>query len=229
MVTFQTVTPGRAASEIFKTPSDPAASVFSASQARPEGSQLLIRSLEKDIQRIQGFKTQLSPSKARRLAEIRAELQDIKPSNQPQVKALREAKKIELNTEAYKILGKKFVDIDADPTLKQIKKDIDALLEPPLRGEKKARLERLRKLEQTALAEVLKRPGLTTLRSLDTIVRQILILTPPRLIGELSSAERREYDRLVAEGNAHAGTEVFLPSKKELKIERIQATIARLG
>lgn len=229
MVTFQTVTPRLAATVLFNTPADPASSVFSASQVRPEGNQLLIQGFEKDIQRIQGFKTDLTAANASRLAEIRAELKNIKPATNPELKALYDARKLALNTEAFKILGKKYIDIDSDPALAQIKKEIDALLEPPLRGEQKTRLDRLRRLEKTAVADIVSRPGIVTLKALDKIVRQIAILAPPRLIGELTPAERRDYDRLAAKGNAHAGTEVFLPAEKHLKIEKIQDMIARLG
>lgn len=292
MTDIFTISSQTLSSAVFSTPANTADALQLAGRPNPDANAAVVRALEKDIQRIQGFNTNLSPAKNRRLAEIRADIESInaKRSSNPSAKARQEAQLLKLNTEAFKILGKKFVDFEgpklnlppaenrrlneiraeiasinsnpsADPQerqqqnaqlvglnaeafrilgktltelegeekLKEVKDKIDTLLEPPLRGEKKARLERLRKLSETALGDFLNRGSSSALRRLDNIERQIALLVPPRIIGELTVSERREYDALVKQGNDIAGTEAFLPSKKLLQIEKIQATIARLS
>ncbi|GAK43748.1 tetrapyrrole methylase [Tepidicaulis marinus] len=192
-------------------------------------NELIVAGIEKQIQRLQGFNPNISEPQSRRLAEARAEIQQIERNQSPAGLSDRlEKRRIQLFEESYKILGKRYVDIDSNPKLKEIQDKIDALLEPPLRGEKQARLERLRKLEQNYQRQFFRNPGNeSNIRQLTNTTRQIASLVPPRLFNELSPAERREYDALAKQGNDIAGTEVFLSSQTQIKIESLQRTIGR--
>lgn len=205
--------------------------IFSAAQAGgANGNQLVVDGLNRDIQRIQGFRTVTSQADNQRLAELRAEIQAIENSATPiGFEDQTKARRVELYTQAYRILGKTYVDIEGDVTLSRYKDQIDALLEPRLVGAKKTRLDQLRSLEAQARRDFFASGSETIVRRLNNLAGQISQLVPPRLIGELSASERQQYDRLVSEANAYAGTEVFLPSTKMLKIENLQRTIGRIA
>jgi len=207
--------------------------VFATAQQGTNSNQVIADGLSKEIQKIQGFRTDITPANEARLAAIKTEIEKIDGNTTPQDADLQErtaARRLELNTEAFKILGKTYVDIDGTPELKAVKDKIDDLLEPPLRGDKKDRLIRLRKLEKTAFQSFFANPeSLTAATQLRSVSIQIAQLVPPRLVTELTLSERREYDALAAEGNQLAGTEAFLPAAKKLKIEKLQRTIGRLN
>lgn len=194
-------------------------------------NQLVSQGLEKEIQRLQGFKTNLGAPQLKRLAEVKAEIQNIESKfNSLSMPDYIKAKHTRLNEEAYKILGKTYVDVEADPKLDAVKSKIDALLEPQLRGAKKTRLDNLRKYEKNLQGQFFQSPNNTTLlRQISNVGKQIANLVPPRLISELTPAERRTYDGLVKELNTKAGTEVYQNSTTQLKIENIQKTIGRFG
>jgi len=209
------------ASAIFNGPSD--ATMREAVRASLKG-------LDRELNRLLGFKSDFTPAQQKRLDVLKAEIAKIEAVGKEKGLDPNDAKRrAERYQEAYRIMGKDFVDVGTDPELEVLANAIDTLLEPKLQGAKKQRLERLRKLEENYLEALGRSPTSETLRrQLRNAKVQIGKLIPPRQIKELSLAERREYDALVEQINAAAGTEYQLDSKKRIRADQIRASMAEL-
>src|SRR5690606_8623749 len=107
---------------------------------------------------------------------------------------------------------------------------VDALLEPALRGGQKQRLEQLRKLSGNLMEQLSERPeSATTRRQLGNVEAQIRKMLPPRSVASLSLEERRQYDELVDRANQIAGTEYLIESKKRIRIDQLRQTMSQIA
>lgn len=203
-----------------------AASLFNES----DQTEMTLRAMERDIKRLQGLKVDITPADAEQLAKHEDLIKRIDARAGPDgLSALEREDRAEAYRAAFEILGKEFVDVEADSVLKDLVKQVDTLLEPRLQGEKKARLERLRKLQTNLeVSYIGGNRSQTLVRQINNVLKQIETLVPPRLMSELSPGEKRDYDRLVDQANARAGVEMILPSRKRERIEQIQAAMSRL-
>lgn len=192
---------------------------------------ITLKSLENDIKRLQGFKVKVTPADAKQLAKFEDEITRLEARAGPDgLTSSQIDDRADLYKSAYKILGKEFVDIENDPDLKDINKQINTLLEPKLRGPNKDRLDRLRKLQNhLEISYIGGNKSQRLLSQLNNVLKQISDLVPPRLISELSPSETREYDGLVEKLNNKAGVEMVLPSRKRSQIEKLQSTMSQLG
>lgn len=192
---------------------------------------LTLKAMERDIKRLQGLKTEITPADAEQLAKYEDEITRIEARAGPEGLSSDEIEdRAELYRAAYKILGKEFVDLEADDVLKGLNDEVDALLEPKLDGSKKTRLENLRKISlNLGEAYLAGNTSQTLLTQVANVEKQIESLTPPRLMSELSNSELREYDALVEKVNEQAGVEMILNSTKRARIEKIQSAMTQLG
>lgn len=205
--------------------------VFTINQASgADTNQLLAQSLKREIDRLQGYKTDLTPAENKRLAKLQADIQRINESAGPDGLSLdRHEDRAELYREANAILGKPYVDIEADPELSEMVAQVDTLLETKYRGATKKRLENLRALEEKFYQSYYNGNTSATLaRQIANVKTQISRLAAPRPMAELTPGERREYDGLVEKINARAGYEYLMPSRKRARAESLQKTMGSL-
>lgn len=228
----------RNANILFGSPSNiigggDATSVFSNSNTQNVRTSLEVsaKGLKRELDRLNGFKTDLTPAQKNILAKNQAEISEIEASVSDS-KGLSEQeiqRRAQLFQESYRILGKDFVDQEQDPRLKALTDKVDALLEPKLRGGQKNRLDRLRTLEENAYQATLDAPGNeTAVRRLRNIQSQVRELTIPRLVQQLSVSEKREYDDLVDQVNTVAKTEFILPSRERVRAEQLQTSLSQV-
>lgn len=210
-----------------------AANIRATSSITVDRNQMVLKGLQDEIDRTMGFRTNLSVAEKQRLSELQSEITDLERlSQERRLSKLEFEKRADLYLRSYKILGKDYVDVQSDAFLKEKSAAVDDLLAPKLKGPPAKRLADLTKLKarlEDRVADRGERIVETLLNQIRSVNRQISELTTPRAISELSPAERREHDRLVRDINAHAGQELLLDSRKKLKIERLQATIAAIS
>lgn len=206
-------------------------SIFTSADANSgEAVRASLKGLEREFNRLLGFKSDFPPAQKKRLDQLKSEIAAIEERGKESGLDENEAKRrAERYQEAYAIMGKDYVDIGENEQLQELSDKVDALLEPKLQGAKKQRLDRLRKLEENYLDAVANNPNNETARrQLRNVKVQIGRLVPPRQISELSLSERREYDDLVEQINKMAGTEFLLESKKRMRADKIRASMSEL-
>ncbi|HXK54686.1 MAG TPA: hypothetical protein PK405_08380 [Hyphomicrobiales bacterium] len=189
-----------------------------------------LKGLERELNRLLGFKSDFTPAQQKRLDVLQAEIGEIESKGKEKGLDANDAKRrAERYQEAYAIMGKDYVDVGSSEELQALSDKVDKLLEPKLQGAKKARLERLQKLEESYLDALVRNPkNETARRQLRNAKVQIGRLLPARSISELSVSERREYDGLVEQINDLAGTEFLLGSKKRMRADKIRASMSEL-
>lgn len=211
----------------FAKPSD----IFAAlAPQTADQNAVIATSLERELNRVQGYKVDLTPAESKRLASLQNQISRLEEKAGPDGLSVSQFNdRAELFREANAILGKEYVDVEADPVLKELVARVDTLLEPKLRGAQKKRLDNLRNLETKYLERFYAGTTSAALaRQIGNVKLQIQTLTQPRKMAELSPSERRDYDALVTTINARAGTEFLLPSDRKGRAEEIQKTIASL-
>ena len=193
---------------------------------------LIVKGLQRDLDRLNGYKVDLPPAQKEELEQLQARIGRINERAGPDgVLTDRDAaERTELYQDAYKILGKDYVDVKKDSTLNGLMAKVDTLLEPKLRGAQKTRLDKLRSLESSMMADYQENPNnklrVNQLRSIQLQIRE---LTTPRKMTQLSNTERADYNSLVQQINEKAGTDLLLNSTDRLKAEKIQDTIDQLS
>jgi hypothetical protein len=197
-----------------------------------DANALIVASLQRDLDRLNGYRVDLPPSQKEELASLQDQIGRINERVRPDgtLSTSDADERAKLYRDAYKILGKDYVEVKSDKALSELMEKVDKLLEPRLQGEQKARLERLRALEASQLASF--EPGKTSASSINyirNIQAQIRELTPPRKMNQLSVPEKADYNRLVNQINTTAGTDLLLNSVDREKAEKIQETINQFG
>lgn len=209
-----------------------ARSVFAGNDSgqAQEAVRASLKGLERELNRLLGYKSDFTAAERKKLDDLKARIAKIDTrAKESGFTADQIEERARLYQEAYRIMGKDYVDVAGNEELQELTDKVDTLLEPKLRGAKKERLERLRKLENTHLDALVANPGNETVRArLRSVKAQISKLVPPRDIKELSPAERRDYDDLVEKINRLARTEYLLDSKKRMRAEQIQTSMSEL-
>lgn len=187
-----------------------------------------IRSLQRERDRLLGFKTNLTPAQNKKLGELKEKILKIEEKSQS-IKGLSAEDRKELTrlyNESHRILGKEYVDKKADPRLVALSNNVDKVRAPKLNPVQQKRLDNLMRLRENALSRVAGYPESETgYRFLKNINQQISVLNKPRDISQLSPGEKREYDSLVRKVNDIASVELLLPSRKAIRVEKLSASI----
>jgi len=197
-----------------------------------QANELIVNSLQRDLDRLNGYRVDLPPSQKEELADLQDQIGRINERVRPDgtLSSSDADERAKLYQDAYKILGKDYVEVKSDKALSELMEKVDKLLEPRLQGGQKARLERLRALEASQLESF--DPSKTSKSSINYIRNiqiQIRDLTPPRKMSQLSVTEKADYNRLVEQINTKAGTDLLLNSVDREKAEKIQDTIYQFG
>jgi len=190
----------------------------------------IIASNEREINRIRGYKVQLTPSDNQRLRVLRDKIITI---NERATNATASEKDFEdrigFLAEADKILGKPSADIEADDILATLREKINDLLAPKLSPAVERRVKTLETLKSSFEAQVTRNvKNRTPQLQLQNVTRQLLNLTPARAVSELSVPERREYDELASLTNLHVGDKLVLNSREAIRVADLQASINSL-
>ncbi len=191
--------------------------------------QLITKGLQDQIDRLQGYRTNLSVAEKQKLADYQKKITDINQLASTRILTnIEKADRAEAYVESYKILGKEYVDYSDDAVVTKTAAALKDLIASKPKGAEAARLERLQVAFNGLTDQADKAEGDTPKYLASQILslsRQINQLTAPRKISSLSVAERRQHDALVDKINEHVGYEYELNSTKKLKIEQLQATI----
>ena len=191
--------------------------------------QLITKGLQDQIDRLQGYRTNLSVAEKQKLADYQQKISGINQLATTRILTTTEkSDRAEAYVESYKILGKEYADVSDDSYVTKRAQKLTDLLATKPKGAEAARLERLQGTYDTLTDQASEAEGDTPAylgSQILSVARQIQELTMPRKIASLSVAERNQHDKLVDEINEHVGFEYELTSDKKLKIEKLQATI----
>ncbi len=200
-----------------------------ASQVQ-EAATSTIEAQKREVNRIRGYKLQLSVAEKQKLAQIQVEIQEI---NQRAVDGLARPDELEdridLFAEADRIIGKPTVDLEADEVLADLAGVLDTLLQPrldPARAKQVARIERVKDNLEARLNE--SPENRTLLQQFQSTLRIIAQLKPLRNVKELSPAEARAYDLAVEAVNDHVGVKIELSVKETRRVNDLENSIAQL-
>lgn len=193
-------------------------------------AQATITASEREINRIRGYKLELSPADNAQLIKIQEEVQKIEEKAQAGTVRQDELEdRQELYTEADRIIGKPTVDIEADQTLAELSAGLDLVLKPRLSGPIQTQVDSLVRIKATIEDRIADSPKSRTLQDQFQSVSRVLdSLTPPRPFSSLSPAERRDYDEQVELINDYVGAKVELNTTESLKVSELQSTISQM-
>ncbi len=189
-----------------------------------------IEASEREINRIRGYKIQLSPADNAQLLKIQEEIQEIEAkASDGTVRPDELEDRLELFNEADRIIGKPIVDIEADQTLAELSAGLDLILRPNLSGPIQSQVDSLSRIKATLEERIAENPKSRTLtEQFQSVDRILASLTPLRPVSDLSPAERRSYDAQVELINAYVGAKVELSSRESIKVAQLQSTIAEM-
>jgi len=209
-------------------------SIFSAGQSagptpEQESARVIVTAQKREINRIRGYKLDLSPAENHRLTKIQIEVQKIQSkASAGTVRQDELDDRLALLAEADKIIGKPTVDIKADQFLADLAAVVKALLEPKLDPILQKRVDQFTRVK-TTLETALNANNSDTLRAqFQRVSSHIDSLTPPRAVSSLSKAEQREYDKLAVLINDHAGVKIQLSSRETIRVAQLEQSISNL-
>lgn len=224
---------GAKATAIFGSPT--VESIFAAGKSAPrtqeqETARVAIAAHKREINRIFGYKLQLTPAENQRLADIRSEIVEIgRKVSAGTVRADELDDRIELLKEADEIIGKPTVDVEADDQLAEYAQGVDSLLQPKLDPTTLRRVESLERVKAGFEEQLNRNPTSPTLISqFQSIQRVIDDLTTPRPVSALSVSERKVYDDLAELINDHVGEKIQLSSAESLRVAELEKSILQL-
>ncbi len=183
---------------------------------------------KREINRIRGYKLELSLAEKQKLANIQAEVLKIQEkAGAGTVRADELEDRTELLKEADRIIGKPIVDIEADTKLAEFNNLRLAVLAPKLDNATRKRVEFMQRFKDNLEQQIFQNPERQSLQvKFQAVSRQIDSLTPPRPITHLSRAEVRVYDETVELINDHAGAKVELTAAEMRRVAALEETIA---
>lgn len=195
-----------------------------------ETARITIKAQRREINRIHGYKLELTPNETRKLAELQSEIVEI--GRKISAGTVREDE-LEDRTaklkEADEIIGKPTIDVEADEFLAELAGGVETLLQPKLSPVELRRVEQLERVKDTIEQSFNANPESDTLRrQFINISQQIETLTPPRAISQLSKAEKAAYDDLAELINDHAGAKIQLPARDAIRVAELERSISQL-
>ena len=194
-------------------------------------AQVAITSHQREINRIRGYKLQLTPADNQRLAKLQEKIVGL---NQKAADGNIRADEIRQRSEYYRqadeIVGKPSVDVEADVTLSALSDKIDELLAPKLDAARQKRLDLLEKLGDRLRSRLEDNPSnQTVIGQLRNILKQIEDVAPARGVHTLSVTEKRSYDDLVRQVNDYAKAKLMLNAKESSRVYELQKSIDQLA
>ena len=195
-----------------------------------ETARVTIESQKREINRIRGYKLQLSLTEKQQLARIQVEIQEINQKvNDGTARQDELDDRKELFNDADRIIGKPIVDAEADEVLAELAGGLEELLKPKLNNALAQQVERLERLKLTLEAKVVESPdNRTAAQQFQSAVATLARLSPLRDVAQLSVAETQVYDDLVEQINERAEAKVELQSRDAIRVAELQSSIARL-
>ena len=207
-----------------------AANVTAGTTPAQQAAKTTIDSAKQEINRIRGYKLQLTPAEKGQLSKIQEKIQDInKKAAAGTVRQDELDDRAEYYLEADTIIGKPSSDVESDEILEAFRNKIDELLAPRLDRARANRLETLEKLKANLEEQISDNPKNRTAQlRFQNVSRQVSELTPSRPVHELSQSERVEYDNLVEQVNEYAGAKLVLNARDSIRVYNLEKTIQEM-
>lgn len=207
-----------------------AANVTGGASEAQQAAQVVVDAAKQQINRIRGYKLQLTPADNKRLEEIQAEIVKInQKATNGTVRQDEIEDRAELFLEADIILGKPSAEVENDDVLDDIRARIDEVLAPRLTPQQEDRLATLNTLLANFEERLADDPSnVIAIRQVQNIQKQIANIDVPRLVTQLSVSEKLEYDALVEEANTHAGAKLLLNARETGRVQALEETIASM-
>ncbi|MFQ5625267.1 MAG: hypothetical protein ACE5FM_01265 [Methyloligellaceae bacterium] len=209
-----------------------AKSIVSATQATSgtsdqQSARSIINAHNREINRIRGYKLDLTPSDKRKLVELKEKIQAIETkASKGTVREDELDDRLEMLDEADVIIGKPIVDVEADQQLANFNSLKLALLEPKLDNAIAKRVAFFERFRDTIEQQINDNPDRFSLQlKFQSVVKQLDVLKPLRSTSQLSVAERKAYDDIVELINDHAGVKIELTSQESDKVDTLKRSI----
>jgi hypothetical protein len=211
-----------------------AGSILSAGQSasgisNQQSAATIITSQKREINRIRGYKLDLTPADLQKLSKLKEKIQEIEAK--AAAGTVREDElndRLEFLKDADRIVGKPIVDIEIDDKLEELNALKVALLEPKLDNATAKRVAFLERFKDTVEQQINEDPERHSLQlkfqSIDTLIKN---LNPLRAPSQLSKAESKTYDDIVELINDHAGVKIELTAAESIKVAALESSIAQ--
>ena len=206
-----------------------AAGQSAAGTSDQQSAQGIIKAHKREINRIRGFKLELSPTELQKLDKLQVKIQKIETKVAAgTVRADELDDRLEFLDEADRIIGKPIVDVEADEQLAEYNSLKIALLEPKLDNATAKRVAFMERFKASLGQQISENPERHSLQldfqSVDRIIDQ---LKPLRSTSQLSKAEAKAYDDIVELINDHAGIKVELTAAESNRVEALESSIVQ--
>lgn len=220
-----------ATAESFFGPSS-ADSIISAGQSASgtsdqQSAKLIITAQKREINRIRGYKLDLSPSDLQKLSKLKGKILKIEDKAAAGTARADELDdRLEFLNEADRIVGKPIVDIEIDDTLAEFNALKLALLEPKLDNATAKRVAFMERFKDTLEGQINKDPERLSLQQKFQSVSSVINrLKPLRAPSQLSKAEGKTYDDIVKLINDHVGVKIELTVVESTKVAALESSI----
>jgi|GEM_PF-1802590 len=211
-----------------------AESVFAAGAGGATNEQVAAKAIvtaqKREINRIKGYKLDLTAAETQRLAEIQKEIQVIeRKAGAGTVRPDELKDRTELYKEADIIIGKPVVDVEADAKLAEYAGLLEALLKPKLNPSLQKRVDYLNRVKDDVEEQFnLNGENETLRRRFQNLTKLVGQLAPPRAVHELSNGEKRVYDDIAELINDHAGVKLQLSARESERVADLEESIINL-
>ncbi len=189
----------------------------------------LTTAAKREINRIRGYKLELSLAEKQQLNEIQTEVLKIQEKVQSgTVRTDELEERTELLKEADIIIGKPTVDLEADETLAEFNNLRLAVLAPRLSDATQKRVDFMERFKDGLEKQIGENPERHSLQlRFQAVARQIDTLAPLRAASQLSRTDAKLYDDTVRLINDHAGIKVELTAAESSRVAALEETVAK--
>lgn len=196
-------------------------------------AETIVTASRREINRIRGYKLQLTPAETAQLDAIQAEILKIQEKTQNgTVRPDELVDRTALYEEADLLIGKPVLDFDtdADDTYTEYVSALETLMLPTLDPAVQDRVDTLSRVKDNLEEKLSESPESATLLSRFQSVSGIIDeLQPLRLVEQLSAEERALYDTTVELINDYTGVELQLSSVDAMRVTQLERTIEQFG
>ncbi len=189
----------------------------------------LTTAAKREINRIRGYKIELSLAEKQKLNDIQTEVLKIQEKVQAgTVRADELDERTELLKEADIIIGKPTVDLEADDLLVEYNNLRLAVIAPRLDDATQKRVEFMQRFKDDLEKQIGENPERHSLQlRFQAIAKQIDSLAPLRSASSLSRRDAKVYDDTVQLINDHAGIKVELTAAESRRVSALEETITK--
>ena len=209
-------------------------SVLSAGQtssgnSNQQSAAVIITAQKREINRIRGYKLDLTPTDLQKLSKLKEKIQVIEAKAAAGTVRQDELDdRLEFLEDADRIVGKPIVDVEIDDKLAEFNALRVAVLEPKLDNATAKRVAFLERFKETVSQQINEDPERHSLQlkfqSIDGLIKQLKPLRSPT---QLSKAEIKTYDDIVELINDHAGVKIELTAAESSKVAALEGSIAQ--